>query len=140
MPAPTKNQRLRIDVGLDADDVGSLPDEIADDNYLRAEAYSSNAYVQDVYARVLTLEQLWAKAAHENDYVQNDSSEKASQRFAHFTKLLEGWRTRLALAESESTGIPYGALRGAKTARPSYPHDYPGGWRVRGDLSRGGWR
>lgn len=138
MPPPTRNQRLRIDVGLDPDDQASLPDDIADDNYVRAEAYSSDPLVQDAYAHVITIEQLWAKAVMETDYIQNESTEKASQRFDHYGKLLEGWKKNLALAETDSSIIPYGALRGAKTMRPRRAHDYPGGYR-RGDISRGGW-
>ena len=90
---------LRVDCGLVATDVISLPDEQAESNFDRAALIypdPTNPYgAQFAYTRVLTLEQLYASAVTSTDYTQNNTVEKASQLFDHYGKLLEMWRGKL---------------------------------------------
>lgn len=93
---------LRIDCGLAATDIVTLPDAQAEDNFDRAALIypdpESPAGAQGAYARVLTLEQLYAKAVTQTDYTQNNSQEKASQLFDHYGKLLDMWNGKLGKA------------------------------------------
>lgn len=93
----TAIQRLREDVGFDKDDTTSFSDPDAQDVLDEAaEEYSGKA--ANAYARVLKLRRLLAPKAEETDYVQNESQEKAGQKFAHWQRLLEFWEKQLAAA------------------------------------------
>jgi hypothetical protein len=98
--ALTNYQILRIDVGLATDDTASLPDEQAQANMDRAALLYPDplnpAGAQDAYTRVITIEQLYAKAVTSTDYTQNNSQEKASQLFDHYKALLDMWKGKLS--------------------------------------------
>jgi len=95
-------QWLRLDCGLAADDTVTLPDAQAADNFARAATVypdpNNPAGAQLAYTRVITLEQLYAKAVTQTDYTQNNSQEKASQLFDHYKLLLDLWNGKLTNA------------------------------------------
>jgi hypothetical protein len=93
-------QLLRVDVGLAADDIVTLPDAQAQSNFDRAAlVYTDPANpmgAQYAYTRVITIEQLYAKAVTQTDYTQNNSQEKASQLFDHYKALLDLWKGKMS--------------------------------------------
>lgn len=90
-------QRFRRDVGLDPDDTTTLPNAEIDDLLAEAgETYTGVAAT--AYGRVLYLRGKLASASEEVDYTQNESQEKASQKFAHWERLLAFWEKQLAAA------------------------------------------
>jgi hypothetical protein len=93
-------QSLRIDVGLAPDDIVMLPDAQAEINFDRAELVYPDAAnpmnAQYTYTRVITIEQLYAKAVTQTDYTQNNSKESASQLFDHYKALLDLWKGKLS--------------------------------------------
>jgi hypothetical protein len=95
-------QWLRTDVGLAPDDIVTLPDAQAEDNFTRAGVvYPDPANpngAQDAYTRVITIEQLYAAAVTSTDYRQNNSQESASQLFDHYKLLLDLWNGKLSNA------------------------------------------
>jgi hypothetical protein len=95
---------LRTDVGLAPDDIVTLPDAQAEDNFTRAAVvYPDPANplgAQDAYTRVITIEQLYAQAVTSTDYRQNNSQESASQLFDHYKLLLDLWNGKLSNAVS----------------------------------------
>lgn len=99
MTTATLRARLRADLGLtDAE----MDDTEADALFARAaETYTSDAAIY-AYTRLLGLDQLLIQAAKDTDYEQADSSEKASQRFAHLLKLRPLWERDLAVAVASS--------------------------------------
>jgi hypothetical protein len=119
-------ERLRIDCGLRPDDTTTLPDPQAEDNFDRAALIYPdplNPYgAQDAYTRVLTLEQLYARAVISTDYTANNSTEKASQLFDHYGKLLDLWRRKLTDASlgGASGGTAIFEVIGRSSTRPRY--------------------
>ncbi len=99
MATQQEYQWLRVDCGLAADDIVTLPDAQAEDNFDRAALIypdpTNPAGGQDAYTRVITLEQLYAAAVTQTDYTQNNSTEKASQLFDHYGKLLDLWKGKV---------------------------------------------
>src|SRR4030095_6178165 len=99
---------LRVDVGLKADDIVRLPDAQAESNFDRAALVypdpTNPAGAQFAYTRVLTIEQLYAKAVTQVDYTQNNSKESASQIFDHYAKLLDMWKGQVGGGEM---GLPH---------------------------------
>jgi hypothetical protein len=108
MATPQDYERLRVDCGLAPSDTVTLPDWQAEDNFDRAALIYPDPLIplgaQDAYTRVLTLEQLYASAVTSTDYTQNNSTEKASQLFDHYGKLLDMWRGKLKVAAMGGTG------------------------------------
>lgn len=100
MATQSDYQLLRIDVGMAPDDIVSLPDAQAESNFDRAELIypdpTNPAGGQFAYTRVLTIEQLYAKAVTQVDYTQNNSQEKASQLFDHYKGLLDLWKSKVS--------------------------------------------
>src|SRR4030095_1797926 len=90
---------LRVDVGLKADDIVRLPDAQAESNFDRAALVypdpTNPAGAQFAYTRVLTIEQLYAKAVTQVDYTQNNSKESASPLFDHYGRLLDLWKGKV---------------------------------------------
>lgn len=85
MPTSAQLVRLRADLGLAIDaDVDDLFEE-AEESYT---AGSSLAYKS---ARLIGIDRLLIQAAKEVDYQQNESQEKASQRFAQLKALRALW-------------------------------------------------
>lgn len=120
-------QRLRMDLGLQPNDESQLDNGQAELLFVRAgEAYTDSASIA-AYTRVLAIRGLLIQAANEVDYTQNESSEKASQRFAHLSKLLDLWRKELDVVVGAALGSS--ARFGRTTRRPARVKEYPnGGW------------
>lgn len=98
MALTTVYQRFRRDMGLAEDDTASLSDPAIDALLEEAgETYTGTATIS-AYARVLYLRGKLSSASSEVDYTQNESQEKASQRFDHWRDLLAFWEGRLVVA------------------------------------------
>jgi hypothetical protein len=118
-------QWLRTDVGLAPDDIVTLPDAQAEDNFTRAgvvypDPLNPNG-AQDAYTRVITIEQLYAAAVTSTDYRQNNSQESASQLFDHYKALLDLWNGKLTGAVSGVTAGGGSAL--FSVVSPRYPRN-----------------
>src|SRR5690606_23593749 len=112
-----QRQRLRLDIGLAANDLASLDEGDAQDILDEAgESYTDAASIHAA-SRVIALRRLRAQAASAVDYQQNNSSEKASQRFAHLTALLNEWQGKLD--EAVSGGRGSGVKSGRTTRKPA---------------------
>lgn len=94
--ASTVYQRFRRDVGLDADDTTTLPDSDIDDLIAEAGETYTAAAAKAAYARVLYLQGKLATSSEEVDYTQNESQERAGQKFEHYRRLLKFWEEQLA--------------------------------------------
>lgn len=108
MATQQEYQWLRIDCGLAADDIVTLPDAQAEDNFDRAALIypdpTNPAGAQGAYTRVITIEQLYAAAVTQTDYTQNNSQEKASQLFDHYGRLLDLWKGKVKEAALGGAG------------------------------------
>lgn len=126
MATETEQQRLRMDVGLAATDTTSLSNETIDAIFVEAGESYTDAASLVAATRVITLRRLRAQAASAVDYTQNNSTEKASQRFAHLTALLNEWQEKLdeAVAGARSSTARFGRT----TRRPARIKEFPGGW------------
>lgn len=125
MATESQRQRLRLDLGLAADDTTNLPDATIDDLFDEAgETYTDTASIKAA-TRVLAIRRLRVQAASQVDYQQNNSSEKASQRFAHLGALLTEWQGYLdeAIAGARTSAARFGRT----TRRPARIREYPGG-------------
>lgn len=127
MATETQRQRLRLDLGLDADDAASLTDTTIDALYVEVgESYSDTGSIHAA-TRVIMLERLLMQAAADVDYTQNNTTEKASQRFTQLRARLEDWRKKLDDAVLDTTSI--GAARFGRTKhKPARIKEYPGTW------------
>jgi hypothetical protein len=135
--AYTQYQRHRVDVGFAPDDTLSLPDEQIEDAYDRAALlYTDTASVEAV-ARVIVLEQLYAAAKTSTDYTQNNTTEKASQLFDHYEKLLDKWNAALTKAINVATVDEAGSVfSGHSVRKPPRYKEFPGGVSGWWDISR----
>ena len=90
----TATQRLQRDVGATEAELSTA----AAQAYLEeaAETYTAGSAAALAYARVLVLQTFLASAADEVDYVENESQEKASQKFAQWKSLLAYWQKQVA--------------------------------------------
>lgn len=124
MTTEIERQRLRLDLGLEADDEYSLPAASIDQIFEEAaESYTSAASIH-AYARVIAIRRLRMQAAAQVDYTQNNSTERASQRFAHLEKILAEWQAELDKSLTTRTG----AVLSGRTARSTVRiKEYPGG-------------
>lgn len=129
MASLLEQQRLRLDLGLAADDTDNLPDLTIDALFVEAgESYSGAASIAAA-VRVIHLSRLVIQAANEVDYTQNNTTEKASQRYTHLKAELAKWEKRL---ETAVAGAGSSAARfGRTTRKPARIKEYPDGW--------GGW-
>ena len=124
----TQYQRLRVDVGFAPDDTLSLPDEQIDDAYERANLLYTATTSVEAAARVIVLEQLYAAAVTSTDYTQNNSTEKASQLFDHYGKLLDKWNGALKSAISAAAVDEAGSVfSGHSVRKPPRYKEFPGG-------------
>lgn len=121
----TAIERLRLDLGLAAADTTSLSDVIAQDIIDEAGESYTDATSIHAGSRVIAIRRLRAQAASSVDYTQNNSQEKASQRFAHLGELLEEWQAKLddAVAAASTTGT---ARFGRPTRKPARLKEFPG--------------
>lgn len=126
MATVTDYQRLRMDLGLQPDDESQIDNDQAELLFVRAGETYTDAASAATYTRVLAIRGLLVQAANEVDYTQNESSEKASQRFAHLSKLLDLWRGELAAVVGAAAGSS--ARFGKTTRRPARVKEYPGSW------------
>ena len=125
MATTQEQQRLRMDAGLAATDTTSLPDETIDAIFVEAGESYTDAASLVAATRVITLRRLRAQAASAVDYTQNNSTEKASQRFAHLTTLLGEWQAKL---DEAVAGTRSAARFGRTTRKPARIKEYPGSW------------
>lgn len=117
-------QRLRANTG---DSEASLSDEAAEAIFVQAaELYSAGS----VYAgaRVLRILELLGGAYKLHDYVQNNSTESASQIFKNLTVALGIWEGKVsdAIATEELADRPNAARFGRTTRKPARIKEYPG--------------
>jgi hypothetical protein len=121
-----EQQRLRLDLGLAATDTTNLPDATIDALYVEAGETYTDAASLLAATRVIYLSRLLVQAAAEVDYTQNNTTERASQRFAHLKELLGYWQQRLDEAVVATSG---GAARfGSMRQKPARIKEYPGSW------------
>lgn len=132
MTTELERQRLRLDLGLNAMDVGSLSDADADAIFIEAgELYTSSLSILAT-TRIIAIQRLLVQSAVEVDYTENNSTEKASQRFDHLRAILTLWKERLT--EAVVLGQGSAARFGRTTRKPArvreYPDDgsFPWGW------------
>lgn len=120
MATETEWARLRLDTGhSDA----SLDDTEAEAIFVRsAEEYSASAINSG--ARVIAIQYLLGSAAKLNDYIQNNSDEKASQVFAHLKRLLGYWEDKAA--EDTKADFRGGVLTGRTKRVPRRLKGFPG--------------
>jgi hypothetical protein len=100
-----------------------LDDTEADAIFVRAaEEYTTSAVQSG--ARVITLQYLLGNAAKLNDYIQNNSDEKASQVFSHLKRMLDYWLDKAA----EDTKADYGGgvISGRTKRIPRRLKGFPG--------------
>jgi hypothetical protein len=117
-------QRLRLDLGLAADDTTNLPDETIDDIFDEAgESYTDAASIKAA-TRVIALDRLLIQAASQVDYTQNNTTEKASQRYTHLSQERAKWQGRLdeAIGDARSSSARFGRT----SHRPTRIKEYPG--------------
>lgn len=126
----TALERLRLDLGLAATDTTSLSDVIAQD--ILDEAGESYSDAASIYAasRVIALRRLRAQSASSVDYTQNNSQEKASQRFAHLGVLLAEWQGKLdeAIVGARGSGVKSGRTTRKPARIKEYPNSHSWGW------------
>lgn len=126
MATTLEQQRLRLDLGLAADDTTSLSNATIDALFVEVEESYTDSTSIIAATRVLAISRLMMQAASDVDYTQNNTQEKASQRYAHLAKELEKWQKKLDDAIS-ATGN--GAARFGKTLhKPQRIKEYPGSW------------
>lgn len=118
-----EQQRLRLDLGLLADDTTSLPDATIDAIFVEAgETYTGASLLAST--RVIAIRRLRAQAASSVDYTQNNTSERASQRFAQLGALLTEWQ---GILDEAVAGTRSAARFGRTTRRPARIKEHPGG-------------
>lgn len=123
-------QRLRLDLGLDRDDLDSLSDESAEMIFDEAgESYTDAGSIKAA-TRIIAIDRLLIQAAADVDYTQNENSKKASQRYAMLERERAKWEKRLQVAVSASSGS--GVKSGRTTRKPArikeYPYSNSWGW------------
>lgn len=98
---------LRSDTGHS---ITTLPDPDAQAILDEAGAAYAGAGSAYAYARVVTIRRLTASSAKLHDYVQNQSSESASQVFKNLMDLLAYWEGKLADAIATDAETALGGL------------------------------
>lgn len=123
MATTLQRQRLRLDLGFAADDTTSLSDAAADALFVEAgESYTDEASIL-ASTRVLYISRLLFQAAAEVDYTQNNTTERASQRYEHLKSELARWQRRL---EDAVVGAVGSAVRfGRTTRKPARIKEHP---------------
>jgi hypothetical protein len=99
----TATARLQRDVGATEAELSTVDAQA----YLNeaAETYAAGSAAALAYARVLVLQAFLASAADEVDYVQNESQEKASQKFAQWKAMLAYWQKQVAAGSGTPAAI-----------------------------------
>lgn len=118
-------QRLRQDIGLQANDTTSLSDVDAEAIFVEAgESYSDAASIK-ASTRILALQRLMAQAALQTNYTQNNSREENEKIFGHYADLLKLWGERLGYAVGLSSGSA--ARFGRSRRKPARIKEHPNG-------------
>jgi len=127
MTTELERQRLRMDLGFAAGDTASLSDNTIDAIFLEAgERFTDPASIL-ISTRVISLRRMVMQAANEVDYTQNNSSEKASQRYDHLIRELRRWEG--LLEDALSLASESGAVRSGKPQQiPPRIKEYPRGY------------
>lgn len=126
MATETDYQRLRLDLGLDIDDQVALSDAKAALIFEEVEEGYTDATSIKAASRVLAINRLMIQAASDVDYIQNNSTEKASQQYAMLEKELLKWQAKL---DDAVAGVGSGAARFGRPKRlPARIKEHPGGW------------
>jgi hypothetical protein len=99
----TATQRLQRDVGATEETLPTVTAQAYLDE--AAESYAAGSTAALAYARVLALQGFLASAADEVDYVQNESQEKASQKFENWRRLLLYWQGQVTASGGVSPAI-----------------------------------
>lgn len=124
MATDTQRQRLRLDLGLAATDTTSLSNETIDALFVEVEESYTDSGSIIAATRVLAIRRLMIQAASDVDYTQNNTTEKASQRYAMLEKELARWQGKLDEAVGATSN---GAARFGKTLhKPQRIKEYPG--------------
>lgn len=121
-----EQQRLRMDLGLAPDDTTSLSAATIDAIFVEAgETYTDAAGIKAA-TRVIAINRLLIQAANDVDYTQNNTTEKASQRYAMLEKELLKWQKRLdeVIAAARSSAARFGRTK----RKPARIYEYPGEW------------
>jgi hypothetical protein len=90
----TATVRLQRDVGATEAELSTAAAQAYLDE--AAETYAAGSAQALAYARVLVLQAFLASAADEVDYVENESQEKSSQKFAQWKSLLAYWQGQVS--------------------------------------------
>lgn len=126
MAETTDYQRLRLDLGLDLYDQVALSDAMAALIFDEVEEGYTDATSIKAASRVLAINRLMMQAASDVDYTQNNTQEKASQRYAHLAKELEKWQKKL---DDAVAGAGSGVARFGRPKRlPARIKEHPGSW------------
>jgi len=127
MATLVEQQRLRMDLGFQPDDTASLSDVTIDAIFVEAGEKYEDPNSALIATRVISLRRLVMQAANEVDYTQNNTTEKASQRYDHLTKEYDRWFRLLTNNEELLAG---GAVRSGKPmTNPPRIREYPEGFR-----------
>lgn len=128
MATELERQRLRLDLGFAATDTTSLSDANADAYLTEAGERYTDSNSAWAAGRVIAIERMTFSAAAEVDYTQNNTQERASQRFDHLWKMLEYWRKKLAdaIAIVDEADRPSAARFGRTTRKPARVREWPG--------------
>jgi hypothetical protein len=120
-----EQQRLRMDVGFAPDDATALSDATIDAIFEEAgERFEDSASIT-ISTRVITLRRMVMQAANEVDYTQNNTTEKASQRYDHLVRELRRWEGLL----EDAVTFEAGAVRSGKPMQiPPRIKEYPRGY------------
>lgn len=127
MATETDYQRLRLDLGLDIDDQVALSDAKAELIFDEVGESYTDATSIKAASRVLAIERLLMQATADVDYVQNNTQERASQRYAMLEKELLKWQAKL---DDAVVATGSGAARFGRPKRlPARIKEHPnGGW------------
>lgn len=130
MATLVEQQRLRLDLGLAADDETTLSNDAIDAIFDEAgETYTDSSSLL-ASTRVIAIDRMLMQAANDVDYTQNQTSEKASQRYAMLTKERDKWQARLDVAID--AGRSSAARFGRTTRKPARIKEYPDAWNTWG--------
>lgn len=126
-PTNTEKNRLRRKLGLDSQ---ALDNNEIDDLYAEAEErypdYADNRIIMFTAVLLQAVGELKNQAAFEVDYDQNQSSEKASQRFKHLERMegqvLKDLGRLIAAVDAKSPpAVRFGNMRKVPVRKQEYP-------------------
>jgi hypothetical protein len=121
---------LRLDLGFAADDTESLTDEVADALFVEAGEMWSDTLSILAGTRVIQISRMMIQAAADVDYTQNNTTEKASQRYEHLKEELAKWQRRLddVIVLGQGSSARFGRTTRKPARLKEYPSDGSWGW------------